>query len=220
MVGPALGRLADGAAVVLDVGGYDGSVPSSVPGVVDGSLVLLDVDAGGLAAACGRGLRVVSGSATAIPLASGSVDVALCLDVLPCLEPAEATQAYAEIGRVLRPGGHVLVTEVDDRYRLPFADDAKVFESWGVRGRGLPYGRLVDLLAANGMRVVEHRPFYGVLTRTAYSVLFVHCWPRRGSRAKHRLWALLAALERRWCVRPRANFVVATTGGVAAPRPR
>ena len=54
-----------------------------------------------------RGLRVVQGSLTDVPLPSASVDLVYSFKVLAHVEPIE--QALAELARVVRPGGHLLL---------------------------------------------------------------------------------------------------------------
>jgi len=54
--------------------------------------------------------RVRSGSLTALPYADGIFDRALCLDVLEHLTFDEQPRALAELHRVLRPGGDLLVS--------------------------------------------------------------------------------------------------------------
>src|SRR5262249_23651898 len=48
------------------------------------------------------------GSITHVPLASGSVDLATAFDIIEHVE--DDASAFAELARVCRPGGHVLVT--------------------------------------------------------------------------------------------------------------
>jgi SAM-dependent methyltransferase len=58
----------------------------------------------------GRGLkRLVQGSVTHLPCPSDSVDVVLSFDVLYCLQDNAEQAAIAEMFRVLRPGGSVVV---------------------------------------------------------------------------------------------------------------
>lgn len=59
-----------------------------------------------LARARARGLPVVQGSATELPIATASCDVAFSFKVLAHL--ADPTRALAEMARVVRPGGWVL----------------------------------------------------------------------------------------------------------------
>jgi SAM-dependent methyltransferase len=53
---------------------------------------------------------VRTGSLTALPYADGAFDRALCLDVLEHLSFEEQPRALAELHRVLRPGGELLVS--------------------------------------------------------------------------------------------------------------
>jgi SAM-dependent methyltransferase len=54
--------------------------------------------------------RVKSGSVTALPYGEATFDRAMCLDVLEHLTFEEQPQALAELFRVLRPGGELLVS--------------------------------------------------------------------------------------------------------------
>lgn len=54
--------------------------------------------------------RVTQGSLTALPVPDASFDRALCLDVLEHLAYEEQPRALAELFRVLRPGGELLVS--------------------------------------------------------------------------------------------------------------
>lgn len=54
--------------------------------------------------------RVREGSVTALPFADASFDRALCLDVLEHLTYEEQPRAFAELHRVLRPGGELFVS--------------------------------------------------------------------------------------------------------------
>lgn len=54
--------------------------------------------------------RVTQGSLTALPFPDASFDRALCLDVLEHLQYEDQPRALAELFRVLRPGGELLVS--------------------------------------------------------------------------------------------------------------
>jgi SAM-dependent methyltransferase len=64
----------------------------------------------GLQFAHGHGLtRLAQGSVAALPFSTGTIDVALSFDVLYCLEDEDERLAIAEMHRVLRPGGSLIV---------------------------------------------------------------------------------------------------------------
>ena len=71
------------------------------------SAVGLDLSRGMLGAARGRGLRVVQGSLTEVPLPSESVDLVYSMKVLAHIPPIQP--ALAELARLVRPGGHLLL---------------------------------------------------------------------------------------------------------------
>lgn len=54
--------------------------------------------------------RLTRGSVTHLPYASDSLDVVTCFDVLQCLPPAGGRTVLDEFFRVLRPGGHAVMT--------------------------------------------------------------------------------------------------------------
>lgn len=66
----------------------------------------IDLSAGMLAKAASRGLSVAQASATELPVASASVDVAYSFKVLAHVP--DITGALAEMARVVRPGGWVI----------------------------------------------------------------------------------------------------------------
>jgi len=66
----------------------------------------VDLSPGMLERARARGLDVLEGSATHLPLPDASVDVACSFKVLAHVREIE--RALAEMARVVRPGGHVL----------------------------------------------------------------------------------------------------------------
>jgi SAM-dependent methyltransferase len=70
--------------------------------------VALEYSAGGARVARERGLTVVRGDATQLPAASASIDLITAFDVIEHIE--DDYLAAAEIRRVLRPGGTLLVT--------------------------------------------------------------------------------------------------------------
>jgi ubiquinone/menaquinone biosynthesis C-methylase UbiE len=71
------------------------------------SAVGLDLSRGMLAPARDRGLRVVQGSLTEVPLPSASFDLVYSMKVLAHVPPIE--RALHELTRLVRPGGHLLL---------------------------------------------------------------------------------------------------------------
>lgn len=56
-----------------------------------------------------KGRRMVRGSVTHLPFASGIADLATSFDVLYCLDDDEEARALQEMWRILRPGGVALI---------------------------------------------------------------------------------------------------------------
>jgi SAM-dependent methyltransferase len=74
---------------------------------VSRSAVGLDLSRGMLSSARERGLRVVQGSLTDVPLPSSSVDLVYSMKVLAHVPPIQ--DAVRELARLVRPGGHLLL---------------------------------------------------------------------------------------------------------------
>lgn len=140
--------------IALDVGAAGGG---NTQVLVDRGwrAVPLEYTADGAEVAAGRGLPVVRADATALPFADASVDLVTALDVLEHLEDDGA--AAAEIARVLRPGGRVVVTVPVDQ-RLWSAHD----EAVGHVRRYAPR-EVVDLLQGAGLQVDTARPWMVLL---------------------------------------------------------
>jgi len=71
------------------------------------SAIGLDLSHGMLTQARDRGLRVVQGSLTTLPLPNACVDLVYSMKVLAHVPPIR--EAIAELARVTRPGGHLLL---------------------------------------------------------------------------------------------------------------
>lgn len=63
----------------------------------------------GLSVGRALGRRVVAGDVTALPVRAGAFDLATSFDVIYSLDDAEEQRAFAEMHRVLVPGGIVLI---------------------------------------------------------------------------------------------------------------
>lgn len=102
------GALRPGARV-LDLGSGGGHVAAAVR-ACGGETLCLDLDPGVLADGRRRhpGGACVAADATRLPLADASVDAVFCFSVL---QYTDRDAALAEVRRVLRPGGRVVVAE-------------------------------------------------------------------------------------------------------------
>jgi SAM-dependent methyltransferase len=136
-----------------------------LPVLAAGRYVGVDVSAAELALARRRGTGLlVRGSASALPLADGSVEVVACSMALQVLTPLPAV--LAEVARVLAPGGRLVAT-VPDRGPLRAGDVPIIAALLATLGRGLGYPNdrllrgLPDPLATVGLRLVadERRRF-------------------------------------------------------------
>ncbi|MGP4025815.1 class I SAM-dependent methyltransferase [Actinomadura sp. 3N407] len=135
------------------------------PALGDRPYIGMDVSTAELAEARRAGAHpLVRATASALPLAPGSVDVVVCSMSLMVLTPL--AEVLAEIGRVLVPGG-VLVATVPDRRPLRWADLAVAGGLLAALGTGLGYPgdralrRLPAMLAGAGLRLDgdEHRRY-------------------------------------------------------------
>ena len=147
--------LLDGAALppagtMLDVGCGSGQTMDWLLGRYPAwRAVGLDVAEDGLRAAHAAGLPVSRASALRLPHRDRSVDLVVTLDVLQHLplDGGDAT-ALAEMRRVLRPGGHLLLRT--NAQAFPHAADDPEFNFHKYRP-----GELRDKLAAAGFTVLR-----------------------------------------------------------------
>lgn len=176
--------------VALDIGAAGGGNTRVLAGL-GWSACALEYTPEGAVVAAGRGLPVLRADACHLPVADASLDLVTALDVLEHLVDDHA--AAAEIHRVLRPGGHLVVTVPVDP-RLWSGHDEAV-------GHVRRYTRaeVVALLRGAGLEVDLVRSWM-VLLRPAVA------WRRRsssGSDLSEPSWllnatlGLVVALERR-----------------------
>ncbi len=91
---------------VLEVGCGTGLILKEIAGEARRASGV-DLSQGMLARSRERGLRVVQGDAIALPFGSATFDVVCAYKVMPHIQDLEA--ALAEMSRLLRPGGHLLL---------------------------------------------------------------------------------------------------------------
>ena len=136
--------------------------------------------------------RVRSGSVTALPYADDTFDRAMCLDVLEHLTFEEQPRALAELFRVLRPGGELLVSVPNLAHlqsRVHFALQGRLIRTASEYKHpgDRPAAEYIALARREGFELTSRRgifPTVPVLTR----------WIRRHPRALQPLHRLLSRL--------------------------
>ena len=130
------------------------------------SAVGLDLSRGMLVQARDRGLRILQGSLTMLPLPDASMDLVYSMKVLAHVPPIR--EAIAELARVTRPGGHLLLEFYNPRSlrylakvlggAAPIADgttDRDVFTRYDTLHAARSYlSPDVEYMAMRGVRVV------------------------------------------------------------------
>jgi len=117
--------------------------------------------------------HVRPGSVTALPFADASFDRGLCLDVLEHLTFPEQSEALAQLFRVIRPGGELLVSvpnlaHLQSRVHFLLLGRLIHTASLAKHPGDRPAGEFIDLARAAGFRLVSRRgifPTVPVLTR-------------------------------------------------------
>jgi SAM-dependent methyltransferase len=156
---------------VLDAGCGEGILVEEYAGRLD----ICGVDANYSSA------HVTNGSVTRLPFADASFDRALCLDVLEHLSFEEQPRAYAELHRVLRGGGELLVSvpnlahlqsRVQFLLRGRLIRTASEYKHPGDR----PVAEYIQLAQHAGFTLVDRRGIFPTLPIVTH---FVRRHPRR-----------------------------------------
>jgi SAM-dependent methyltransferase len=117
--------------------------------------------------------RVTRGALTALPYPDASFDRALCLDVLEHLAFPEQPAALAELHRVLKPGGELLVSVPNLAHlqsRVQFLLRGRLIRTASIAKHpgDRPIGEYLELASRAGFRLVDRHgifPTIPVLTR-------------------------------------------------------
>ncbi|MBA3252202.1 MAG: glycosyltransferase [Geodermatophilaceae bacterium] len=153
---------------ILEVGGGGSALTALLyPGA---DVVTVDIDR-----AVGSGRGFVRGDATALPFPTGSFDAATFFDVLEHIEDDAA--AAREAQRVVVPGGPILVTSPNDRWRYPYhamfgplcPPDGELMAEWGHVRRGY---RRTELDALFGREALREASFINPLTAANHDIAF------------------------------------------------
>lgn len=158
------------ARPVLDVGCGDGRFVEILYGAATPIDYGLDADPAEIARAAPRRVyaTLFTASATAIPLADGSVATVVSNSTLEHIQPLR--EVLAEVTRVLRPGGELLITVPTDRFDR-YSVVYRLLRRLGLRGPAESYRLFYDrfwhhyhcyapaewraILEASGLRVAE-----------------------------------------------------------------
>jgi SAM-dependent methyltransferase len=121
------------------------------------------------------GVRFVCGDATALDFADASFDLVTMFDVLEHIP--DHCQAADEALRVLKPGGCLLISAPNERWRFPYyrfmkrvcPTEQHMFEEWGHVRRGYSLDQLSELMRLSCERTAT---FISPLTVLCHDVSF------------------------------------------------
>lgn len=157
-------------AVALDAGCASGAVTSVMSSIVgsEGRVVGLDLSSARLREARAGGGRgaFVGGDLGKLPLASGTFDYVLCRLVLEYIP--EPQPLVEELWRVTRPGGRVVLADVDGygAFHHPLTEE-----------RRAALETISTLLERTGFDAFVGRKLYGFLRKTGAERIHVHLRP-------------------------------------------
>lgn len=182
-------------ARILDIGGGRSGLASLL--YPDAEVVTVDIDPS-LQGQGPPGARsvFVCADATRLPFEAGAFDAVTLFDVLEHVEADGA--AAAEALRVVRPGGHVLVSTPLASWRYPYfgamrkvcPHESELMAEWGHVRRGY---RAAELREMFGAEPVRQASFINALTAFYHDVAFSRLG-RRGRRLLYLAAAPFAAL--------------------------
>jgi SAM-dependent methyltransferase len=159
-----LGRLPVGSAV-LDIGCGEGVLIEEFRGALQMEGIDLNY----------RSERVKQGSVLDLPFGAGRFDRVLCLDVLEHLRHDEQARALAEMRRVLKPGGELLLSLPNLAHlqsRLHFAISGRLIRTASERKHpgDRPIGEYLQMLRSGGFTVRERRGVFPTIPVVAHFI--------------------------------------------------
>lgn len=170
----ALGRHATRRTRIVDIGCGTGGMAARLSGDVLRAALDFNPEAVGYCRA--RGIRrLLRGDASALPFSDGSADAVLMLDVLYHKNIAEPMAVLREVGRVLVPGG-IVVLNVPAYQWLYSSHDVAVHT-----GRRFTRGEINGLLREAGFEVVESSYWNTALFPAICAVRLLRRWVPPGS---------------------------------------
>jgi len=164
---------------------------------------------------------VVQGSITQIPFPAGSFDLVVCADVLQHLTKADASTGTAELHRVVRPGGRVLIrtNSAFGRSDVPERDDWRLYTTGHLREILASAGFVIErLTAANAIGSLWENATrtWSRQTTHQHDGLSIPVQPRQ---PLNRLLETLLRVEARWLSHPGRRIPFGHTIVAVARRP-
>ena len=137
---------------ILEVGGGQSGLTAAL--YPTAKIINLDYNIDYANAPCNRQryVKFIFGTATNLPFKNQSFDMATMFDILEHIIDHEAS--IAEVLRVLRPGGFLLVTTPNENWRFPYykmmrplcPSEKQMFKEWGHVRRGYSLSELMNLI--------------------------------------------------------------------------
>ncbi|MGH2426678.1 MAG: oligosaccharide flippase family protein [bacterium] len=162
------------SGLVIDVGGHDGWILSKL----SSAGVVVDADAQSVQAANERNIAGIVAQGERLPVRNEVADTVLCLDLVEHVR--DDAGLIRECARVLRPGGKlILTTPCRDMQIAPFVNMDEVNAAWGHVRSGYTEADLRRLGQQHGLMMITSSRYFNVLSRWAYSLLYLTQLGRR-----------------------------------------
>lgn len=173
---PILARQIRDGDILLDIGGFDGKLALFVKNNCSDVLInVLDTDIKGLAIAKAEGLNAIAGLAENLPVASETIDVVLCLDIIEHLD--DEIPFLKEVFRIMKIEGRmILSTPKKTGIIFPFmkqADIERINYQWGHKRLGYSLGEIEAILGNHGFIIKKTDVYFNIITRFFYRILLM-----------------------------------------------